>query len=91
MHDSIPPKVDATHQTMTITINESGGRTQAKVELHSAGGYLAATGVAYRHPADQLNDDARLKTATARALSDLADRLVAQSTRSSRGQLTVVR
>jgi len=77
MHHSGPPTLDTAHSTMSITINEGSGRTQAKVELHSPGGHLTGFGIAYRHPSDCLKDEARLKMATARALSDLAGRLVA--------------
>ncbi len=73
--------LNPTHSTMRITINEGGGRTQARVELHSPGGQVAGVGVAYRHPSDYLEDDARQKIATARALSDLAGRLVANTAR----------
>jgi len=77
MHHSGPTTLDTAHSTMSITINEGGGRTQAKVVLHADGERLAGFGIAYRHPCDYLEDDARRKIATARALSDLADRLVA--------------
>ncbi len=77
MHRSGPPTLDTAHSRMSITINEDAGRTQAKVEFHSPGGHLAGFGIAYRHPSDCMKDDARLKVATARALSDLAGRLTA--------------
>ncbi len=73
--------LDTTHSTMRITINEGGGRTQAKVELHSPGGRIAGIGVAYRHPSDYLEDDARQQIATARALSNLAGQLVTNAPR----------
>jgi Domain of unknown function (DUF1876) len=79
MHHSGPTKLDATRSTMSITINECGGRTQAKVELHSPGGRIAGIGIAYRHPSDYVKDGARRDVATARALSDLAGRLVANA------------
>ena len=77
---------------MRITVNDSGGSTCAKVELAWAGGHLAGSGVAYRHPSDFLDDNARREMATARALSDLADQLVAQAAHDKdAAQLTVVR
>jgi Rv2632c-like len=82
MHHSGPTTLDTARSRMSITINEGGGRTQAKVELHSPRGHVAGLGIAYRHPSDYLKDDARLKVATARALSDLADRLVAAAAQS---------
>ena len=91
MHDSDPPSCDRTDSTMTIAVNKWGGRTQAKVELHWAGEHLAGTGVAFRHPADCLTDEAGQKMATARALSDLAERLLAVSASGDRAPLTVVR
>jgi hypothetical protein len=81
MHRNDPPSHDATHSAMSIAVKERGGRTQAKVELHWAGRYLAGTGVAYRHPSDCLTDEAGQELATARALSDLANRLLAVSIR----------
>jgi Rv2632c-like len=77
MHHSGPTTLDTAHSTMSITINEGGGRTQAKVELHAPGAHITGFGIAFRHPSDYLKDDARLKMATARALSDLAGRLAA--------------
>ena len=77
MHRNDPPSHDAPHSAMSIAVKERGGRTQAKVELHWAGRYLAGTGIAYRHPSDCLTDEARQELATARALSDLANRLLA--------------
>jgi hypothetical protein len=92
MHRSSPPSLDPTPSTMRITVNESGGRTRAKVELAWAGGNLAGTGVAYRHPSDYLDDNARQEMATARALSDLACQLKAQAAYDKdAAQLTVVR
>ena len=76
MPSSGPTMLDTTHSTMRITINDRGGRTQAKVELHSPAGRVAGIGLAYRHPSDYLEDDARLQIATARALSNLASQLV---------------
>jgi hypothetical protein len=75
MHDSDPPSLDGADSTMSISVKKCGGRTHAKVELHWAGGSVAGTGVAFRHPADCLTDEVGQKLATARALSDLADRL----------------
>jgi len=43
MHRSGPPSLGPTPSTMRITVNESGGRTRAKVELAWAGGNLAGT------------------------------------------------
>ena len=80
MHRNDPPSHDATYSAMSIAVKEGGGRTQAKIELRWAGGHLAGTGVAYRHPSDCLTDDVGRGLATARALSDLADRLLAVST-----------
>jgi hypothetical protein len=81
MHRNDPPSRDVTHSAMSIAVTERGGRTQAKVELHWAGGCLAGAGVAYRHPSDGLTDKAGQELATARALSDLAHRLLAVSIR----------
>ncbi len=81
MSYSGPTTLDTTHSTMRITINEGGGRTQARVELHSPEGYIAGIGVAYRHPSDYLEDDARQQIATARALSNLAGQLVTNAPR----------
>ncbi len=81
MHRNDPPSRDATRSAMSIAVTERGGRTQAKVELHWAGTCLAGAGVAYRHPSDCLTDKASQELATARALSDLADRLLAVSIR----------
>lgn len=79
--------------TMTIAVDKGHGRTCVKVELHWAGGYLAGNGTAYRHPADCLTDDMGQKVATARALSDLADRLLAANADNDRAArpLTLVR
>jgi hypothetical protein len=77
MHRNDPPSHDAPHSAMSIAFKDRGGRTQAKVELRWAGRYLAGTGVAYRHPSDCLTDETRQELATARALSDLANRLLA--------------
>ncbi|OBK49676.1 dsRBD fold-containing protein [Mycobacterium sp. 1081908.1] len=62
---------------ITLAIDERHGRTCAKVELEWGGSHLAGVGVAYRHPADCLAREARHELATARALSDLADRVTA--------------
>ena len=75
MHHSDPPYDDGTASTMSIAVKKWGGRTHAKVELRWPGGCLAGNGVAFRHPADCLTDEFGQKLATARALSDLADRL----------------
>jgi hypothetical protein len=69
MHHSDPPSHDGTDSSMSISVKKSGGRTQAKVELHWAGRSLAGTGVAFRHPADCLTDELGQRLATARALS----------------------
>ncbi len=94
MRHSDPPSHDGTDSTMSISVEKWGGRTHAKVELHWAGGSLAGTGVAFRHPADCLTDEVGQRLATARALSDLADRLqVAASGSGDHGArlLTIVR
>ncbi len=91
MHYNGPSTLDVTHSTMRITINEAAGCTQAKVELHSPGGDVAGIGIAYRHPSDYLKDDTRRNVATARALSDLAARLLAEAVPQGRSRLTVVR
>ena len=75
MHRSNPPSRDGADSTMSISVEKWGGRTRAKVKLHWAGGSLTGTGVAFRHPADCLTDEGGQRLATARALSDLADRL----------------
>ena len=75
MHRSNPPSRDGADSTMSISVKKSGGRTDATVELHWAGETLAGRGVAFRHPADCLTDEVGQRLATARALSDLADRL----------------
>jgi hypothetical protein len=69
------PSLNGTDSTMSISVKKWGGRTQAEVELHWAGGCLTGTGVAFRHPADCLTDEVGRKLATARALTILADRL----------------
>ncbi len=66
---------------MSIEVTKWGGRTHAKVELRWPGGCLVGTGVAFRHPADCLTDEAARNLAAARALSDLADSLLAGATR----------
>ncbi len=81
MHRNDPPSQDATPSAMSIAVQERGGRTQARVELQWAGTCLAGSGVAYRHPSDCLTGKAGQELATARALSDLADRLLAVSVR----------
>ncbi|ORW50034.1 hypothetical protein AWB90_08545 [Mycobacterium paraense] len=60
---------------LTIAIDEHGGRTHAKAELHWGSAHLAGIGIAYRHPADALARDAGPGLATARALSDLAEQV----------------
>ena len=75
MHRSNPSSRDGADSTMSISVKKSGGRTDAKVELHWAGQTLAGLGVAFRHPADCLTQEVAQKLATARALSDLAERL----------------
>ena len=75
MYRSNPPSRAGADSTMSISVKKSGGRTDAKVELHWAGKTLAGCGVAFRHPADCLTDEVGQRLATARALSDLADRL----------------
>ena len=64
------------YPTFTIAIEERAGRTHAKVEMHWAGSYLAGSEVAYRHPADYLVRETGQELATARALSDLAEKLL---------------
>lgn len=60
---------------VTIAIDQHRGRTYAKAELQWGSEHLAGFGVAYRHPADSLACDAGQGLATARALSDLAEKL----------------
>lgn len=93
MYHSDPPAWGETASTMTVAVEKWCGRTQAKVELRWAGGRLTGTGVAFRHPADCLTDEIGRKVATARALTDLADRLLAVSPHGDRGvkPLTLVR
>jgi hypothetical protein len=79
MHRNEPPSHNPTYSAMSIAVKERDGRTQAKIELHWAGWHLVGTGVAYRHPSDCLTDEVGRGLATARALSDLADRLLAVS------------
>ena len=81
MYHSDPPCNDGTDSTMSIAVKKRGGRTHAKVELRWPGGSVAGTGVAFRHPADCLTDEAGQNLATARALSNLADALLAVTTR----------
>ena len=92
MHRNDPPSHDPTYSAMSIAVKERDARTQAKIELDWAGMHLAGTGVAYRHPSDCLTDEVGRGQATARALSDLADRLLAVSASGSDGsrRLTVV-
>jgi Domain of unknown function (DUF1876) len=66
-----------THPMVTLAIDEHRGRTYAKVELQWGGSHLAGLGVAYRHPADYLVRETGQELATARALSDLADKVTA--------------
>lgn len=60
---------------LTIAIDEHRGRTRAKAELQWGSAHLAGVGIAYRHPADSLAREAGQGLATARALSDLAEKL----------------
>ncbi len=60
---------------VAIAIHEHRGRTYAKAELQWGSAHLAGVGIAYRHPADALACDAGQGLATARALSDLADKV----------------
>ncbi len=60
---------------VTIAIDEHRGRTHAKAELQWGGAHLSGVGIAYRHPADSLARDAGRGLATARALSDLAEKV----------------
>jgi len=62
---------------VTIAIDEHHGRTYAKADLPWGSSHLAGMGVAYRHPADNLVREGRHGLATARALSDLADQVLA--------------
>jgi hypothetical protein len=64
-----------THPMVTIAIDEHRGRTYAKAEFRWGGAQLAGMGIAYRHPADALTGDAGRELATARALSDLAEKV----------------
>jgi len=57
MHRSNSPSRDGADSTMSISVKKSGGRTDAKVELHWAGKTLAGRGAAFRHPADCLTDE----------------------------------
>ncbi len=66
---------------VTISVLERTGRTHATAELDWAGQHLAGTGIAYYHPSDYLVPEAGRDLATARALSDLADRLMAANAR----------
>lgn len=74
-HNSRPDS--PTHPMITLAIDEHDGRTYAKVELHMHGARLYGLGVAYRHPADCLARDTGEELATARAFSNLAERLSA--------------
>lgn len=60
---------------LTVAIDEHHGRTYAKAELQWGSAHLAGVGIAYRHPADALACDAGPGLATARALSDLAEKV----------------
>ena len=73
-----PTTLDTTYSTMKITINEGGGRTQAKVELHSPGGRIA--GHAAIRPITWKTTP-RQQIVTARALSNLAGQLVTNAPR----------
>ncbi|OBI13954.1 hypothetical protein A5712_04310 [Mycobacterium sp. E2327] len=70
---------------ITLALDERHGRTCAKVELRWGSAHLAGVGVAYCHPADRLVREAREELATARALSDLADRVAALSPATAAG------
>ncbi len=61
--------------TVTVAIDEQGGKTHARVELIWGSAQLAGNGVSYRHPADCLAGETRRELATARALADLAERV----------------
>jgi len=74
-----PPFHNATESAMSIAVKKRGGSNQVKIELHWGGRHLAGTGVTYRHPSDCLTDEVGRELATARALTDLADRLLAMS------------
>jgi hypothetical protein len=71
--------ISPAHPMVTIAIDEQHGRTYAKAELQWGSAHLAGLGVAYRHPADYLVPETGQELATARALSDLADQVTAQS------------
>ncbi len=60
---------------VAIAIHEHRGRTYAKAEFQWDGVHLAGVGIAYRHPADSLARDSGQELATARALSDLAEKV----------------
>lgn len=64
-----------THPMVTVAIDEHRGRTYAKAELQWGSVRLAGVGIAYRHPADTLAGEAGRELATARALSDLAEKV----------------
>jgi hypothetical protein len=68
-----------THSMVTIAIDEHHGRTFARAELQWGRSHLAGVGVAYCHPADRLVREGGHELATARALSDLADQVLALS------------
>ncbi len=78
MHHNSHPH-SSTHSMVTLAIDEHRGRTYAKVELQWGSLHLAGLGVAYRHPADYLVSKNGQELATARALSDLADKVTALS------------
>jgi hypothetical protein len=71
--DSVAQHDSSMH--LTIAIDEDRGRTYAKAELRWGSVHLAGVGVAYRHPADSLACEACQERATARALSDLAEKV----------------
>ncbi len=62
---------------VTLALDEVRGRTYAKAELQWGRAHLAGVGVVYRHPADCLAGDTARELATARALSDLAEKVTA--------------
>lgn len=68
---------DRTDSAISIAVEERDGRTYAKADLRWAGRQLAGTGIAYRHPSDYLISEVGADLATARALADLGDQLLA--------------
>jgi hypothetical protein len=61
--------------TVTVAVEERDGRMHAKAGLR--GTHLVGVGVAYRHPSDYMVTQIGQELAAARALGDLADRVVA--------------